>query len=219
MLRIGKSVLFRSSRMAGIERAVGTSSWRRRRVLILGYHGVSLDDEHTWDSSLFMSPSTLRRRFEILREMGCTVLALSDAVSRLNAGTLPEQAVVLTFDDGLYDFLVHVAPLAEEFGYPVTVYLSTYYSAFPSPVFPVMLSYLLWKARGRRLKMNLGEIQEVDVTPSNHAALISAFARHVLRNGLSGSENAPTIGGCRRRAVDRLCGNPPPSNSAVDDAG
>ena len=61
---------------------------------------------------------------------------------------------------------------------------------FPSPVFPVMLSYLLWKARGRRLRMNVGEIQEVDVTPANHAALISAFARHVVRNGLSGSEKA-----------------------------
>ena len=193
MLRIGKAVLFRSSRATGFERVVATSAWRRRRVLILGYHGVSLDDEHLWDPSLFMNPRTLRRRFEILREMGCSVLALSEALSRLESGTLPERAVVLTFDDGLYDFLVHVAPLAGEFGFPVTVYVSTYYSQFSSPVFPVMLSYLLWKARGRRLRLNVGEIQDADLSAANHGALLSAFGRHVARHRLTGSDKAQLL--------------------------
>lgn len=60
--------------------------------------------------------------------------------------------MTITFDDGMYDFH-HVAfPIIREFGYPVTVYLTTYYSEFNRPVFDVMCSYLLWKGRGQRLE-------------------------------------------------------------------
>jgi hypothetical protein len=73
-------------------------------------------------------------------------------VERLYAGTLPKRAVTITFDDGMRDFHQLAYPLLHEFGYPVTVYLTTYYSEFNRPVFDVMCSYLLWKARGRRLE-------------------------------------------------------------------
>ncbi len=192
-MRFAKSLVFHSSRVTGLERAVSASDWRRRRVLILGYHGVSLDDEHVWDPALFMSPRTLRRRFEILKEMGCSVLSLSDALARLRLGTLPERAVVLTFDDGLYDFRVHVAPLAQEFEFPVTVYLSTYYSVHQEPVFPVMLSYLLWKARGRRLSVKRAGVENVELTAGNHGDILSLFGRYVAQAGLGGRDKAALL--------------------------
>jgi peptidoglycan/xylan/chitin deacetylase (PgdA/CDA1 family) len=140
-----------------------------------------------------MNPRTLRRRFEILRETQCTVLSLSEALTRLRDGTLPERAVVLTFDDGLFDFRVHVAPMAAEFGYPVTVYLSTYYSVYQSPVFPVMLSYLLWKARGRRLSMGTVGVPDVEVTAENHASMLAAFGRHVAQARLHATDKAKLL--------------------------
>src|SRR4051812_31336533 len=130
-------------------RRIAESEWRRRRLLILCYHGVSLRDEHEWNGRLFVSPAFLRRRFEILRGAGYTVLPLPEAVAQLRRGTLPPRSVVLTFGDGLHDFFSAAVPLLEEFGYPATNYVSSYYCVNQRPVPDVALRYLLWSARAR----------------------------------------------------------------------
>jgi len=126
---------------------VAASEWRRRRLIILCYHGVALRDEHEWDPELFVTPAFLRRRFEILRDGRYVVLPLGDAAQRLRDGTLPPRCVVLTFDDGFYDFIVAAAPLLEEFGYPATTYVSTYHCVHQRPIMRLTLRYLLWRAR------------------------------------------------------------------------
>ena len=93
--------------------------------MILCYHGVSLDDEHEWNPTLYISARTLARRLDALRRLGCTVLSLPEAVDRLYEKSLPKRAVVLTFDDGYYDFKAKALPLLEARGYPATVYVAT----------------------------------------------------------------------------------------------
>jgi peptidoglycan/xylan/chitin deacetylase (PgdA/CDA1 family) len=136
---------------AGIMSIARESAWRGRRLLILGYHGVSSGDEHQWDGSLYIPPALLRARLEALRDGGYHVLPLGDAVRRLYEGQLPPRAVAITFDDGAYDFYTQARPILEEFGFPATVYLTSYYSRFQRPVFNTMLRYLFWKARDRTL--------------------------------------------------------------------
>jgi peptidoglycan/xylan/chitin deacetylase (PgdA/CDA1 family) len=138
-------------RAAGGLRWVAASAWRRRRLLILCYHGVSLRDEHEWDPELFVTPQFLRRRFEILRDGGYAVLPLGEAARKLRAGALPPRCVVLTFDDGFHNFYAAAAPLLEEFGYPATNYVSTYHCVHQRPVVGLTLRYVLWRARARRL--------------------------------------------------------------------
>ncbi len=155
--------------LAGLRSAGGfdrmaDSSWRRERLLILCYHGVSIDDEHEWDPALFVTPAFLRRRFEILREGGYAVLDLGEAVSRLYAGSLPPRSVVLTFDDGLYDFLTQAVPLLEEFGFPATNYVSSYYVVNQRPLLNITLQYALWRARDRVVEAGTFEGQSSDVT-------------------------------------------------------
>jgi peptidoglycan/xylan/chitin deacetylase (PgdA/CDA1 family) len=128
---------------------VGASEWRRKRLLILCYHGVSLHDEHEWDSDLFVTPEFLRRRFEILRDRGYAVLPLEEAVCRLRNGTLPRRSVVLTFDDGFHDYFKAAVPLLEEFGFPATNYVSTYYCLHQTPIPGVAMDYLLWRGRNQ----------------------------------------------------------------------
>lgn len=147
MLSAVKGGLFATARRLGVMAGVARSGWRRQRLLILCYHGVSLDDEHEWNGGLYVSPTVLRQRFEVLRRGGYSVLSLDEGIRRMYQGTLPSKAVALTFDDGTYDFYVRALPLLREFGFAATVYVPTYYTRFQRPVFNTMLAYVAWKAR------------------------------------------------------------------------
>jgi len=104
VLKEVKIAVVRQSGRMGLTAGVAGSAWRRRRLLVLCYNGISLDDEHQWDPGLHMSPERFRERLELLRVGGYTVLGLADAVPLLLGGHLPPKAVSITFDDGMHDF-------------------------------------------------------------------------------------------------------------------
>jgi peptidoglycan/xylan/chitin deacetylase (PgdA/CDA1 family) len=157
VLRNLKLTLLRAAKSLGAYRLARISPWRSRQLLILCYHGISIDDEHEWAPGLFMSTAQFASRLALLRRARCNVLPLGEALDRLRSGTLPPRAVVLTFDDGNFDFLERAWPLLRAHQLPATVYLTTYYSERQFAVFPVALSYVLWKARGRQAVVTLGE--------------------------------------------------------------
>ncbi len=146
-LKTAKLAVLRAAQASGFARQVGDSAWRTGRLLVLAYHGVSSLDEHDWNAELYLPPHALRGRFEILRDEGYSVVSLQDGVERLAAGTLPPRAVALTFDDGMHDFHNIALPLLKEFGFPATVYVTSYYSAKEVPVFRIASQYLLWRGR------------------------------------------------------------------------
>lgn len=146
--RAGLSAL---RRLGALDR-VRDSGWRSDRLVILCYHGVSLDREHRWRPLLYVSQDHLRRRLEMIEEGGYRVLPLDEALRRLREGSLPERSVALTFDDGFHDFHARAYPVIEAFGYPVTVYLSTHYCLERRPVFHLACDYVLWEGGGRRVR-------------------------------------------------------------------
>lgn len=180
MLRSLKLLTLRAADTLGVFSALLDSAWRRRRLLILCYHGSALEDEHLWDPSLYMPPGLIRERFVALRVYGCAVLPLGEALERLRAGTLPPRSVSITFDDGTYDFYRLAWPLLREFGYPATVYLTTYYSQWNRPVFDPMCSYLLWKARGSRLDLPEALGAPDEGTTADTAGRVLSYARRNL---------------------------------------
>jgi peptidoglycan/xylan/chitin deacetylase (PgdA/CDA1 family) len=149
MIRNGKEAAFRTADRLGANSAVMYSGWRRSRLLILCYHGISIHDEHEWNPELYMSVVHFRRRMEALRRSKCQVLSLREAMDRLACGELDRPSVVITFDDGTHDFYLRALPVIRDYGFPATVYLTTYYCGKNMPVFDGICSYLLWKARGR----------------------------------------------------------------------
>ncbi|MDQ5845979.1 MAG: polysaccharide deacetylase family protein [Acidobacteriota bacterium] len=191
MLKMFKQAALKSLKTVGVSTMVHNSRWRRQRLLILAYHGISLSDEHLWNGSLFTSADILRARLELLRRSRCAVLPLGEAVERLYANDLPDRAVALTFDDGTSDFYRKAFPLIQEFGFPVTLYLTTFYSHYQRPVFDLMCSYLLWKGRSKTLDLKslTGEDLKTDLRTNDSQehvlGEIHAFAR---RQKLSADE-------------------------------
>jgi len=153
MLKAAKQGVLSFAKRTGAFDLMIRSGFRGDRLLVLAYHGVAMEDEHKWNSSLYVTQKFLRRRFELLNDNGCTVLALGEAIDRLYSSSLPQRAVAITFDDGGYNFFAKALPVVSEFEFPVTVYLTTYYSVFNRPVFPVAADYLLWKARGNSIDL------------------------------------------------------------------
>jgi peptidoglycan/xylan/chitin deacetylase (PgdA/CDA1 family) len=183
MLKTIKQATLGALKSAGVYALARDSRWRRRRLLILAYHGISLTDEHLWNNSQFMPADVFRGRLQALKESGCRVLPLGEAVVRLYAGDLPERAVVITFDDGMADFHRMAFPLLREFGFPVTLYLTTFYTRYNRPVFDLMCAYLLWKGRGKTLDLKAltGRESRIDLSDAARRLaardLLFAFAR------------------------------------------
>ena len=157
MLRKLKLTALHASRACGLFRLAALGPRRSSRLLILCYHGISMADEHEWAPGLYMPADLFAARLTQLARGGYNVLPLADAVGRLRDGTLPPRSVAITFDDGNVDFHRRAWPLLKEHGMPATVYLTTYYCEDNRPVFPLILSYLLWKRRGRRAEIALSD--------------------------------------------------------------
>jgi len=164
LLKRAKDYALRAAKSLGVFSLVARSRWRRQRLVILGYHGLSLRDEHKWDR-LFMEPRVFRQRLEILARGGYRVLPLAEAVERLRTGALPPQSVALTFDDGFYDFYEVGFPMLRDFGFPATVYQTTYYCDHRFPIFSLVLNYLFWRGsdvfRSTLAKARTAEVREV----------------------------------------------------------
>ncbi len=161
MLKFVKRGIYAGLNACSLSQAVGNSRWRHRRLLILCYHGIALRDEYRWRPALYMKREMFESRMQFLQRNNYMVLPLGEALSSLYAGELPPRSVVLTFDDGGYDFFAVVSPILAEYGYPATVYLTTYYCEHNRPVFRLLCSYMLWKRSGVLLESSLGTQMEL----------------------------------------------------------
>lgn len=138
-------------------------------------------------TTLFLKPSFFRKRMKAIYEGGYRVLPSGEALRRSREGSLPPKSLTLTFDDGELDFYTHAFPILEEFGFPATVYLPTYYVEKRLPVISVFLSYVLWSGRGRQVAVKLSGLgrTELDVRePEGRKRTWTTIMEAMNRNGL-----------------------------------
>lgn len=191
MVRDIKLATLRLLKRGGIFDLVADSRWRRQRLLVLCYHGISLDDEHRWRPGLYMAPPVLEQRFETLKHLNYNVLPLGESLERLRAGSLLPRSVAITFDDGTYDFYKQAYPIAKKYGFPVTVYLTTYYSDLQRPVFNLITSYMLWQKRGQVIQdaKELGLNSPLDLrTEAARHGIVMKLMERAQREAMTGSE-------------------------------
>jgi len=175
MLKKFKQATLSSLKTSGVSTLVQNSRWRRQRLLILVYHGVSTDDQHLWNGSMYMAPEMFRARLETIARSRCAVLPLAEAITRLYANDLPDRSVAITFDDGNFDFKESAFPLLKEFGFPSTLYLTTFYSHYNKPIFGIFCEYLLWKGQGKTLDLQSIIGRDLQIELTSDAARRAAF--------------------------------------------
>lgn len=102
-----------------------TATARRRRrepgLTLIGWHRV--DGSRT--EGLSTGVADFRAHLDALEAADARVLPLDVAVARLRAGTLPERAVALTFDDGYASVVETAWPMLKERGLPATLFVVT----------------------------------------------------------------------------------------------
>ncbi|OGS35280.1 MAG: hypothetical protein A2293_14995 [Elusimicrobia bacterium RIFOXYB2_FULL_49_7] len=92
-----------------------------RGIKILAWHRVNDDADPIGGMSV--SIENFRRQMKYLKEE-CDVLALERAMDLLFAGDrLPENGVVVTFDDGYRDNYENAFPALKNYGIPATIFL------------------------------------------------------------------------------------------------
>jgi peptidoglycan/xylan/chitin deacetylase (PgdA/CDA1 family) len=94
---------------------------RNANIQFLAYHRVS-------DASDSFLPPMSITMFETQMTYLAThynVLNLDEAVERIKAQDVPDDAVVVTFDDGYADNYIHAFPILKRLSLPATIFLST----------------------------------------------------------------------------------------------
>jgi peptidoglycan/xylan/chitin deacetylase (PgdA/CDA1 family) len=152
-----KRLLYRAAKACGVFALARRLTAERLRIL--AYHGNELCDESAFMPIVFMRRETFAARLRLLRERGYPVLALGEAVQRLNDGTLPPCAVAITIDDGFHSTGAVAAPLLHEARMPATLYVTTWYTQRDAPVFRLAMQYCFFRTKVTTVE--LGQVSDV----------------------------------------------------------
>jgi peptidoglycan/xylan/chitin deacetylase (PgdA/CDA1 family) len=132
-------------------------------LLILCYHGISVQDEHEWWPGVFMTESRFRRRLQILKDRNYRVYSLSEALQKMDNGSLPARSVVITADDGYRNSPTTLVKACSDFGFQITIYVTSYYAEKQTPIFNVMVQYVFWKTEKSELRGDFSNIGLPDI--------------------------------------------------------
>lgn len=93
------------------------------RVPVLMYHRVS-EAINNWEARYAISPENFSAHMRALANKGYQAVSIDMLAGWLEGGpALPENACLITFDDGFRDVREHALPVLEQLGWPFTVFL------------------------------------------------------------------------------------------------
>jgi len=98
----------------------------KKKVPILMYHSIS---EHAAPKfkPFAVSPTLFAEHMAYLHQHAYTPITVTQLINTRSKGSsaLPEQPVVLTFDDGFADFFMEALPILQRYGFTATLYVTT----------------------------------------------------------------------------------------------
>jgi peptidoglycan/xylan/chitin deacetylase (PgdA/CDA1 family) len=130
-------------------------SLRRRRSVVLCYHGVGTTTTRIDPGYLRVRPDAFRAQLELLLNAGFEFVTVAEFANRYDGDEPPTGLAALSFDDGMSDNHDVVLPILAELRLPATVYVVTGLIGKPNP----------WMAAGSGARMmNEDELREVAAT-------------------------------------------------------
>ncbi len=114
---------------------------------LLTYDQLTVDPEHFAEQMAYLSKH-------------CRVITLSQAVKELQSGSYQQPGVVITFDDGYRDNLIHALPILKRYCLPATIFVTVEFceQTRQHPRYPTSSSrlHLNWKeVRGLADELNI----------------------------------------------------------------
>ena len=106
----------------GLRSLIQRISTPEPKPLVLMYHRIADEPIDYW--GLAVSPGNFQEQLRVVRSTR-QALPLAKFVRKLMAGTLPRNAVALTFDDGYVDNLIAGKPRLDAADVPATFFLAT----------------------------------------------------------------------------------------------
>jgi peptidoglycan/xylan/chitin deacetylase (PgdA/CDA1 family) len=106
---------------------------RRRRAVVLGYHGVANSRRRHDLSMLLVSPERFRAHVELLLGAGFRFVTLADFARQAGGSEPPAGLAAITFDDGMRNNHEVAWPILAEYSIPATVYVTVGFIDRASP--------------------------------------------------------------------------------------
>ncbi len=131
----------------------------RKGLMIVGWHGVSINDEHERFGSLFISPESFRKRLNFLSKK-YKVISLEEAVRQHESGKFYPNQVVITFDDGFFNFAKVAVPILKEFGFTATNYVVTNQMLTQHAAPSLLLRDIVLRSSRREVELSLAPTNE-----------------------------------------------------------
>ena len=146
-------------------------------VPVLNYHQIN-DQDH---NALTVSTDQFRKQMKYLAENGYHTITPGDMLDAWENGTpLPENPVIITFDDGYIDNYRNAYPILEEYGLKATIFLiSDYIGTYPN--------YMTWDQAAEMQQSGLIDFESHTLS---HEQLDQAPSTEELQKQLMGSKQA-----------------------------
>lgn len=125
----------------------------RKHPKIIMYHRVTIDG-----SNGSISVDQFRAQMKIVKQY-FNPLTLSELVGAYELGEIPNNAVVITIDDGYFDFADYTWPILQEIGIPATIFITTGFVNRDLWLWPDEIKYAIRCTKKREISLPvLGEV-------------------------------------------------------------
>jgi peptidoglycan/xylan/chitin deacetylase (PgdA/CDA1 family) len=100
------------------------SQIRRRRAVVLGYHGIGESRRRDDLSMLLVAPDRFREQMELLLAAGFRFVTLAELARAAAGGVPPAGLAAVTFDDGMRNNHEVALPILNEYSIRASVYVT-----------------------------------------------------------------------------------------------
>ncbi len=140
------------------------------RIVVLNYHKI--ENMH---HSLAVLPEDFDRQMKYLHDNGFHVITPAELHAALTEGAeLPENPVVITFDDGYHDNYKNAYPILKKYGFRATIFVVTSYLDQAVP------GYMTWAQAAEMEASGLIDIESHTVTHGSMVELSDEQLRYEL---------------------------------------